>query len=154
MLTVEDCQSLTREIDWEAARLAGLRGRQAATDVGGTPPSLRKTATPKRSTHQGEAAAKLIAALSQHHGYNSHGDLRYDAIGSNDLAKKADVGKATASAFFKAEFEGYRQYRTMCEKNRQALARRLSSLNGEHMSHYSYGRTPPGEGMDEDRGGA
>jgi hypothetical protein len=154
MLT--DAPNYARPVTREQARdwflAAGVELPDELADL--APDAAPPPAKPKRSTERGEAVAKLIAALSQHHGYGSHNGLRYDAIGNNDLAKIADVGKATTSAFFKTEFGGHGKYKAMCAKDRPALARHLIRLNGEPMSHFSYGRTPPGEGIDDDRAGA
>jgi hypothetical protein len=142
--------------DWFLA--AGLEIPDLLADLvpAAAPPAATATPTTKakRSTESGEALAKIIAALSQHHRYEHPDGLLFIPIGSNALAKKADVGKATASAFFKTEFGGHREYRAMCEKNPSALSGHLGRLNGRPMSHYSYGRTPPGEGIDEDQTGA
>jgi hypothetical protein len=148
---LSDAPNYARPVTREQARDWLLAGEVEIPDelADLAPDVAPPPAKPKRSTEQGEAAAKLIAALSQHHGYGSD-SLRYDAINNNDLAKKADVGKATTSAFFKTEFGSHRNYRAMCANNRPALANHLRRLNGEHMSHFSYGRTPPGEGMDAD----
>ena len=62
---------------------------------------------PKRSTERGEAHRKLLAALTAHHKYEDGGCLNLEPIGNNELARLAEVSKATASAFFNKEFGGH-----------------------------------------------
>jgi hypothetical protein len=106
--------------------------------------------TPKRSTERGEGRAKLIAALTEHHKYADGSYLNLEPVGSNELARKAEVSKATASAFFKTEFQGYAKYRVIC-RDAGRLADSLKALNGEFSPHDLYGRRPADEdARDED----
>ena len=99
----------------------------------------------KRSTVQGEARDKMIGALTLHHKYQDGDCLNQDPIGNNELARKADVDKATASAFFKREFKGHSKYKTLCN-DASLLAAALRLLNAEYLPHFLYGAKPPGEG--------
>ena len=71
---------------------------------------------PKRSTTKGEAKAKLVAALTKHHEYAEGGCLNQEPISVRKLAKKADVGIASASRFFKNVFKGHKKYEK-CHSN-------------------------------------
>lgn len=105
--------------------------------------SQRKVAT-KRSTQRGEGRLKLIAALTKHHSYNDGSCLNQAPIGNNALARLAGVERATASDFFKAEFNGHAKYKAVCRDAGQ-LAISLKALNGEFSPHHLYGRQPAGE---------
>jgi hypothetical protein len=109
-------------------------------------PQVRKA---KRSTAPGEARAKLIAALTLHHGYASNGCLNPTPIGVRALAEKADVSKDSAFCFFKKEFDGHLKYRAACADTSLLLAA-LKMLNGEYAPHCLYGRTPSGEGRNDE----
>jgi hypothetical protein len=98
--------------------------------------------SPKRSTERGEARAKLIAALTEHHQYANGSCLNQEPIGNNELARVAKVAKRTASAFFQKEFKGHAKYKAICaDANRLISA--LKMLNGEFSPHILYGDKPP-----------
>jgi len=99
---------------------------------------------PKRSTVRGEGRAKLIAALTKHHEYANGGCLNLEPIGNNELARLADVDRATASAFFKREFKGHGKYKVTCADSVRLVAA-LKMLNGEYAPHYLYGSKPTDE---------
>ncbi len=86
---------------------------------------------PKRSTTNGEARTKLIAALSAHHGFDEGICRNSEPIRSNELARLADVGKATASDFFRDKFKGHTKYKLECATNIANVARKLKQLRGE-----------------------
>jgi hypothetical protein len=119
------------------------RKHDAITNVRNGAPRVN----PKRSTERGEGRAKLIAALTKHHQYADGSCLNLEPIGNNELARLAEVDKATASAFFKKEFRGYILYRHAC-CDAVLLVASLKTLNGDFSPHHLYGRRPPGE---EDR---
>ena len=85
---------------------------------------------PKRSITNADARAKLIAALTKHHKYVDGGCLNFEPIGNNDLATLADVGKATASAFFDKQFDGHQKYKVACQRP-ETLTLSLRMLNDE-----------------------
>jgi hypothetical protein len=105
----------------------------------------------KRSTERGEARAKIIAALTEHHHYSHGGCLKQEPIGVNELARAAEVSASSTSGFFNSEFKGYKKYRVVC-RDPGRLADSLKALNGEFSPHDLYGRRPPGED-DRDDGG-
>ena len=117
---------------------AWWRGNQA----GNAEPVATK---PKRSSERGEGRVKLIAALTDHHGYARGGCLNTAPIGSNELARKAQVSEATASRFFAKEFGGHAKYRRAC-RERWSLVKSLKCLNSEFSPVDLYGAAPPGEG--------
>ncbi|MBX7168602.1 MAG: hypothetical protein K1X74_19860, partial [Pirellulales bacterium] len=104
-------------------------------------PASRKS---KRSTERGEGRTKLIAALTKHHNYAEDGCLNLEPIGNNALARLAKVDQATASAFFKKQFQGHRKYKAICTNN-ETLVAALKLLNGEFTPHLLYGGRPPDE---------
>jgi len=91
--------------------------------------ALRKAGS-KRSTEKGEAREKLIAALTSHHQYSNDSCLNQEPVGNNQLALMADVSPASASAFFKKQFGGHRNYRFIC-RNTTNLITALKMLNNE-----------------------
>jgi hypothetical protein len=99
---------------------------------------------PKRSTERGEGQLKLIGFLTRHHQYAEGGCLNQEPIGSNKLARQAQVSKSTASVFFRDNFQGHAKYRALC-RNAGMLAAALKLLNNEYAPHDLYGRRPPGE---------
>jgi hypothetical protein len=110
------------------------------------------TASPpkrKRSTTRGEAREKIIAALTEHHQYSSNSCLNTEPIGVAELGKKATVSKSSVSEFFKVQFEGHIGYRKAC-RDVSGLVTSLKLLRGEFSPHLLFGRTPPGEGVDDD----
>jgi hypothetical protein len=91
---------------------------------------MDRTRKPKRSTQNGDARAKLIAALTKHHQYADGGCLNQEPIGNNALAELAKVGKASASGFLKEKFGGLEQYQKTC-LNMSSLVATLKLLNNE-----------------------
>jgi hypothetical protein len=111
-----------------------------------TSPQLRR----KRSTLRGEAEAKLIATLTEHHQYADGSCLNQESVGNNEFAEAADVSTSTASKFFKENFGGYAKYRAVCRDSGR-LADYLKQLNGEFSPHELFGRRPPNEDDRDDR---
>jgi hypothetical protein len=99
---------------------------------------------PKRSTRRGDANAKIVSALTKHHQYADGGCLNPEPIGSNELARLAEVAKRSTSKFFKDKFKGYDKYRVVC-RDTGRLADSLKTLNGDFSPHDLYGRRPAGE---------
>ncbi len=113
-------------------------------------PTVGPTApTRKRSTEQGESRAKLIAALTKHHQYADGSCLNLEPIGNNELARLAEVDKATASGFFKKQFGGHSKYRKICADPPRLIAA-LKLLNGEFAPHHLYGAKPPDKAAPEE----
>ncbi len=152
-------EPLLERVEAEFARLdetdqAGLSMKnevcQDATESLGTDSSLisapKKT---KRSTEPGEARIKLIAALTKYHKYADGSCLNQEPIGNNTLAELAQVSTSTASEFFKKEFGGWSQYRTMC-RDVTRLTGALKLLNNEFTPDILYGHSPPGKKDRED----
>jgi len=108
----------------------------------------------KRSTVKGEARAKIIAALTEHHKYQDGGCPNLEPIGVRELARKADVAGSSVTDFFNSEFNngdkgGHKKYIRVCQKPSD-LAASLKLLNGEISPHHLFGRNPPGEGARDD----
>jgi hypothetical protein len=99
---------------------------------------------------RGEARAKLIAALTEHHQYAKDSYLNQEPIGNNELAKKADVSKHAASKFFKKVFKGHAKYRACCINNTSSLIAVLKWLNDEFTPHILLERELPGQAHRED----
>jgi len=145
-MTVEDIETLLRKpADTDAT----------ATDHGARngPPEEDYAATvstnSKRSTVKGEGREKCVAALTQHHQYQDGSCLNLEPINSNELARKADVAKSTASEFFKREFKGHTAYKRLC-KNSSALATSLKSLNEGFAPWELYGSDPDKHTSDDE----
>lgn len=113
-------------------------------------PTKSAATSAKRSTERGEGQAKLIAALTKHHKYADGSCLNLEPIGNNELARLAKVGKRTASAFFKKEFQGHVKYKAVCSDAGQLLVTALKLLNGEFAAHILYGNKPPEKAVRED----
>lgn len=96
----------------------------------------------KRSTEQGEARFRIIAALSKHHKYADGSRLNLEPIGNNQLAREAGVSESTASEFFKNNFKGYSKYRVACQ-NPTTLVAAIKMLNQEYAPYLLYGACPP-----------
>ncbi len=111
-----------------------------------TPPAIRS----KKSTTNGDAEAKLIGALTKHHRYADGSSLNLEPIGNNELATLAQVGKATASDFFKERFKSHKKYVIMCS-NLKILIASLKLLNDEFHPHLLFGNSPANaDGADDD----
>ncbi len=116
--------------------------------VTANPSSPQPTKQPKRSTTSGEAHEKLIAALTKHHLYADGSCVNFEPIGNNELARRADVDRATASKFFKDEFKGHAKYKAHC-RDTSTLIATLKLLNDEFAPHHLNGQCPDGG---DDRG--
>jgi hypothetical protein len=90
---------------------------------------------PKKSTQQGDARAKLIAALTAHHQYENGGCGNTEPVGVNVLARTAEVSGSTVSGFFETQFKGHAQYKAMCHNSPALLVTALKLLNGEVLPH-------------------
>ena len=95
-----------------------------------------KPRRPKRSTQKGEARDKIISAFSLHHNYGFEGEIITHPIGSNELARNANVGTSTTSRFFEDIFGGYPGYRRICYRDPHKLQQTLERLNGETPSNH------------------
>ena len=130
-----------------------LRGYDVS--AGGARKSHRRRPTAKRvSTEKGEAQAKIVAALTLHHSYQSGSCLHLEPVGVRELAQKAGVAPGSVTNFFNKQFggpeesDGHSKYKVVC-RDPSRLAESLKVLNGEFSPHLLYGRKPPGE---DDRG--
>ena len=117
----------------------------------------------KRSTEPGEAKTKIVAALIQHHQFDSGGEgscTNEAPIGVGQLADLADVAKSTVSEFFNEQFgdedsdgrlkSGHRNYKITCRK-KEKLVKALRLLQGDFKPReLLYGRHPWGEGRSDD----
>jgi hypothetical protein len=134
---------------------AGQGGDALDTEQQGTPSRESETGNlpatkPKRSTQKGEARDKIIAALTKHHKYADDGCLNQAPISVNELARKYDVTKASASRFFKKEFGGHSKYRNVYCKDLHLLLAALKKLNDEYAVDDLFGGTPPQKGKDDE----
>jgi hypothetical protein len=136
--------------------LAQVPARQAAV-TGNHPqnaPAANRAAEaqprPKRSTAKGEGRAKLIAALTRHHDYAGGGAMNTEPINNNELARQADVDKATASVFFEKEFGGHTKYKNYYCANAAVLVAALKKLNDDYTADELFGGKPPGERESDD----
>jgi hypothetical protein len=100
---------------------------------------------------KGGAQAKLEGALLTHHGYFDGGCKTFKPIKPSKLVSDLGVGKATVSDFFKKAFgeNRYDDYVAAC-RDRTRLCAKLKIMARDYTDTPTYGRTPPGEGRDED----
>jgi hypothetical protein len=98
---------------------------------------------------KGDAEEKLIEGLLAHHKYNYGGCGNFEPVKNNALADFLDVGRATTSEFFKRVFGGHSAYVGAC-RNKTRLCAKLKVLARDYSDGPTFGRTPPGEGPDED----
>jgi hypothetical protein len=124
-----------------------LRELGASWESGVVPASSNGTVNektkPKRSTARGDGRIKLIAAFTQYHQYAKGSCMNPEHISISELARKADVSKSTAAAFFNDIFdeghnEGYTRYKAIC-RNTASLRGYLRLLNHEYASDRSLG---------------
>jgi len=80
--------------------------------------SKAKPVKSKKSTLPGAADFKLQKALRTYHKYSDVSCLNYDPIGSNALARLAEVGRGSATNFFVKYFGGYPAYLKVCHLER------------------------------------
>ena len=109
-------------------------------DTGNSKSDGQAATKKKRSTQNGEAKVKLIAALTEHHGYARKDGWNETPIGSDELARKADVGISSASRFFKREFDGHTAYMRQCANGKLIASLRL--LNGDVAPRDLDGKSP------------
>lgn len=128
---------------WVASEKAGTSSGDENNGNKNPAPEGQQTPGEKRSTERGEGRAKLIAALSKHHRYDD-GSPNMNPINNNELARLAKVDKATASAFFRKQFGGHGEYKTMCRDSAR-LAASLKHLNGDYTPAILFGGKLPGE---------
>jgi len=110
----------------------------------------------KKSTVRGEAQEKIIAALTKHHKYADGSCLNLEAIKVGELARLAEVGKASVNRFFDKQFGvgepkkgGHKKYIRVCGDTK-GLIPTLKLLNREFAASALYGRNPPNEGQEEE----
>jgi hypothetical protein len=122
------------------------------------PPTLPADARPtggedspvrsKRSTARGDARAKIISALTEHHRYASGGVLNLEPIGVNELVRRlrngrnSGVGIASVSRFFTKEFNGHARYCGLYCGDSRRLTAALKNLNGEYTVDHLLGGEP------------
>lgn len=129
------------------AALQQLRDEMAgAANVPAHKPKA-KTVRAKRSTSNGDAHTKLIAALTLHHKYADGHRLNLEPIGNNVLARAAGVAPATATRFFGKWFGGYAKYSALCRRSTNKLIDTLKAMNGEFIP-----TREPNYGADPDAG--
>ena len=129
-----------RDITAMRSALSRLAGTESGPDGDSVPTSQGKKPPRKRSTEPGEARIKIISALTAHHQHENGSCGSLEPIGVGELADKADVGKATVSDFFAAEFKGqstlkgHARYKATCNSAAR-LAPVLMLLNSEYRAH-------------------
>jgi hypothetical protein len=120
--------------------------RHGGTDIAPTPahanspPQPDRKARKKRSTTNGDAHVKLIAALTNHHAYDNGSCTNLEPIGNNELARQADVSNSVASEFFQKKFKGHGKYKALC-RDLAGLAAAIKLLNNEFAPHALYDRS-------------
>jgi hypothetical protein len=113
---------------------------------------LPVTAEPVRKTTgtaRGEATARLIAALSKHHGYADRSVLNTEPIGIRELARLAKCDAKTAGNFIRRKFRDRHGYARTC-RHTPSLAGSLAMMNSELAPRDVFGRAPMSEGGREE----
>ncbi|MFO1007728.1 MAG: hypothetical protein U0929_17320 [Planctomycetaceae bacterium] len=131
---IEAEKEMVRLIDWLKASVEGTPTRSStatsARDENASQPISGVPRSRKKSSKNGDAKAKLISALTQHHRYADGGCLNYEPIGCNALSRIADVAKSTASSFLKSTFQSRGGYQQACHDSATLIAC-LKVLNQE-----------------------
>lgn len=84
----------------------------------------------------------LIAALTKHHGYSDGGCDCFIPVGSNELARLANIPKRNCTTFFEKYFRGHDKYLQLCGRKENLIAS-LRTLNSEFRpSDFLITRTP------------
>jgi hypothetical protein len=84
----------------------------------------------KRSTTNGDARSKIIAALTNHHQYENGSCLNFEPAQVNPLAREIGVSSSVVSGFFKKKFGSHTLYKNQCGEN-ATLVHALRILNNE-----------------------
>ncbi len=85
----------------------------------------------QKRLQRSDTELKLIAGLTQHHGYDEGECRDEEPISVKDLAAMTRVSKATVSRFFKQHFGGYKRYRRLSQQDLESVLRKL---NGDFTS--------------------
>lgn len=134
--------AIVNRLEKRNSRLDGLQSGEAN--------GLRiKQAKTKASTAKGDARVRIIAALTKHHRYSDGRVLNLEPVNNNELARRAKVDKATASAFFKSQFKGHAEYKVRCRDENLLLAF-LKMLNKDFAPFHLYANAPQAKDDDED----
>ena len=88
------------------------------------------------NTTPGDAAAKILALLNLHHGYdggNGGSCTNYTPLGARELARMVGVAPGSVSNFFTSKGIDHRRYKTLCanESIRHSLAKWNNDLTEE-----------------------
>jgi hypothetical protein len=140
-----DGQQLAR-LEQEFALLTRFMGRAEQPAEG----THSKQTRAKRSTEKGEALAKIIAALTAYHEYDSGHVGNWAPVGLRHLKRLSDTSNGSVSDFFNSEFSGHKEYKIMCHRDRTGLERKLRGFNGDWQDDILYGATPPDEDTSDD----
>ena len=105
--------------------------------------SNRPAVKAKRSTARGDAAMKLVAALSKHHQYSGGGCLNLEPMGVQKLSRTAKIAASTVSKFFEKNFGNHAKYISAC-MDPPRLGAALKLLNGEFSPQVLLGDDPLG----------
>ena len=153
-------RAMVQPIEWALEALESLTSPSVkAEGTGRTVSAETKGKRQKRNVQQtgDEAAAEiaLIAALTKHHQYAKGGCLNFEAIGSNALARQANVSTGSASGFFQRRFKGHRKYKLVICRDATLLVNALKMLNRDFSPWILWApkdEDPPDERKDKDDG--
>jgi len=118
------------DLQAQAARTPTPRVVIQATGAEAQAPQRRRRPRRKGKDGSPESSRDVFAAgLLHHHGYSrDHGPTR-DPVALRAFAKEMQLSQASASRFFKREFNSYRRYRQLCLKG--DISATLARLAGE-----------------------
>ncbi len=137
----------TQPADRAAAKAAGRAGDVVPAGSPDQPAAggESKPKKTKRSTENGEAPPKIIAALTAYHEYDNGKVFNVAPVVLRELVRLSDTSNGSVSAFFNKEFSGHGKYKIMCRRDRTGLERKLRGFNGDWQDDILYGDSPPGE---------
>ncbi|HID24511.1 MAG TPA: hypothetical protein EYP14_19230, partial [Planctomycetaceae bacterium] len=126
-------------IDWETIRAELMRIWRAAAvahveeahRLSHQPAIDTHEKRPKRGTVPGEAKAKIIAGLCEHHQFDGQSVLNTEPISLAKFAKRYGVAKSSVSRFLVKNFGSYAAYAGRCCTDVKTLAMALQMIRGE-----------------------
>ncbi len=112
LCSIWSCNATSRMLTEYAGRLEDLAKR------------ISELSQPKKkeSTNRGEAEDLIVAAITEHHGFDGRTCSKLEPIGVNELARQRKISRSTVSAFFRKQYKGHQQYRTFCHDPSRLVA--------------------------------
>ncbi|MEW4452750.1 hypothetical protein AB1L30_08750 [Bremerella sp. JC817] len=111
-----------------------------------------KAKQPKSGVRQySDAELRLIAALTNYHGYENGGISTFEPVGCRKLGKLAGVSRTAAYKFFRKYFDGHDRYKLQCNQP-EKLTASMKLFNLEFSpKDFNSARTPADLEGEDDR---